>query len=133
MTTTGAPRTVAGHRVRPPLVAAAVAVLAAAVALAITTGAPWWLVAGGLVGPDLAFLAALGGRPDAPGLMPRRAVRPYNLLHHPAGPAAARVGRGHRVRARRRTGAGVGRAHRVGPLGRLHAPRAGRLPEVRVA
>lgn len=79
---------VAGHTVRPPLVVAASALLGAAVALAVATGAPWWLVALGLIGPDLAFLAALGDRPIAPGRMPRRAVRPYNLVHHPAGPVA---------------------------------------------
>lgn len=80
--------TLAGHTVRPALVAAAFALLGAAVTLAVATGAPWWLVAAGLIGPDLAFLAAVGDRPTAPGLMPRRAVRPYNIVHHPAGPLA---------------------------------------------
>lgn len=80
--------TVGGHTVRPPLLAAAFGVLGAAIALAVATGAPWWLIVTGLIGPDLAFLAAIGDRPTAPGLMPRRAVRPYNLVHHPAGPLA---------------------------------------------
>lgn len=80
-------RVVAGHAVRPPLVVAAVVVLGVTIALAVVTGAPWWLVAIGLIGPDLTFLAAIGDRPTAPGLMPRRAVLPYNLAHHPAGPA----------------------------------------------
>ncbi len=81
-------RTIAGHQVRATGVLAAFAVLGASITLAVATGAPWWLIAVGVVGPDLSFLAAIGQAPDAPGLMPRRAVVPYNLVHHPAGPVA---------------------------------------------
>ncbi len=81
-------RTIAGHEVRATGVVAAFAVLGASIALAVATGAPWWLVAIGVIGPDLSFLAALGQAPDAPGRMPHRAVVPYNAVHHPAGPAA---------------------------------------------
>ncbi len=79
------------HVIRPlPLVAAFVA-LAGAVAVAAYTGAPWWIVPLGVVGPDLSFLAAIGGPANVDGNMPPRVVKPYNLVHHPVGPSVALV------------------------------------------
>jgi hypothetical protein len=80
------PRVVLGHPVEGPRIAVATVLLSASVWIAATTSAPWWVVALGVVGPDLAFLAALGTRPEAPGLMPRQMVRVYNATHHLAGP-----------------------------------------------
>ena len=39
-----------------------------------------WPALLGLIGPDLAFLAGIG-QPHGPGLLPRRTVLSYNLLH----------------------------------------------------
>ncbi len=77
------------HVLRPIPLTLAFASLAVAVALTIRTGANWWLVPTGVLGPDLSFLAAIGGPAQVDGNMPPRVVRPYNLLHHPAGPATA--------------------------------------------
>lgn len=79
-------RTVLGHRVQPPAVVAAFLVLGTAGAVVVAAGAPWWAVVAGVVGPDLTFLAAGVERPAAPGLMPRRAVTPYNAAHRPLVP-----------------------------------------------
>jgi Domain of unknown function (DUF4260) len=89
---------VLGHRLHAPHLVAAFALLGASIALAASTGAPWWLVAAGVIGPDLSFLAAIGAPPPArPGLMPPRVVPVYNAVHHWAGPtllAAAAVALG---------------------------------------
>jgi hypothetical protein len=77
------------HPIRPLPLAAAFIVLGAAALLVIDDRAAWWVIAAGVIGPDLAFLAAIGAPAPQPRLMPARAVRSYNLLHHPAGPAAA--------------------------------------------
>lgn len=45
-------------------------------------GAVAWAAVGGVLAPDLAFLAAIGGGPHHPAALPARAVRPYNLTHH---------------------------------------------------
>ena len=63
--------------------------LGAATILAVRTAAPWWVLAIGIIGPDLTFLTAAGQQPPAPGLMPQRAVPFYNAAHHPTLPAAA--------------------------------------------
>lgn len=57
------------------------ALLAGSIALAVRTGTPWWLVLTGFVGPDLAFVLAVGQEHVAPRRIPRRVVAPYNLLH----------------------------------------------------
>ncbi len=44
-----------------------------------------WVLTIGTFGPDLAFLTALGAPNPGNGALPRRAVSPYNALHHPAG------------------------------------------------
>lgn len=85
------PREIAGHHVSPVPLVAAFALLGGAIAAAVATGSPWWLIAIGIVGPDLTFLAAIGQTPAGPGLLPRRAVRPYNAAHHPGGPAVLLV------------------------------------------
>ncbi|CAN5655346.1 hypothetical protein BH11ACT8_BH11ACT8_35690 [soil metagenome] len=75
----------AGHDVRPPVVLAALLVLGAAAALVVGGHAPWWVLPLGVLGPDLAFLAAVGSpAPEERGAMPPRAVAPYNAVHHPA-------------------------------------------------
>jgi len=79
------------HVIRPlPLIAAFV-VLGAAIALAVNGLATWWVIPAGVIGPDLSFLAALGAPEAEHGRLPARAVRPYNLVHHPAGPITAVV------------------------------------------
>ena len=45
-----------------------------------------WLIATGVIGPDLSFVAAIGAAPLAPGLLAPRAVRPYNVVHTPVTP-----------------------------------------------
>jgi hypothetical protein len=77
------------HLIRPVPLATAFVVLGAAALLVIDDHAAWWVIATGVIGPDLAFLAAIGAPTPQRGIMPARAVRPYNLLHHPAGPIAA--------------------------------------------
>ncbi len=77
------------HLIRPVPLVSAFAVLSAAVLLVIDDRASWWVIAAGVIGPDLAFLGAISAPALQPGLMPTRVVRPYNLLHHPAGPIAA--------------------------------------------
>jgi len=77
------------HLIRPVPLASAFVVLGAAVRLVIDDHGSWWVIAAGVIAPDLAFLAAIGAPAPQPGLMPARVVRPYNLLHHPAGPIAA--------------------------------------------
>ncbi len=44
-----------------------------------------------MIGPDLSFLAAIGGPSNVDGTMPPRVVGPYNLVHHPLGPSALLV------------------------------------------
>ncbi len=77
------------HVMRPAPLAAAFIVLGAAILLVTHDHAAWWVIPAGVISPDLAFLAAIGGPAPQLGLMPTRAVTPYNLLHHPAGPIAA--------------------------------------------
>ncbi len=80
-------RVLAGHRLHAPYLVAAFALLGTSIAPAVSVGAPWWLVAAGVIGPDLSFLAAIGAPPpERPGLMPRRVVPLYNAVHHWAGP-----------------------------------------------
>ncbi len=79
------------HVIRPIPLAGAFAALGGAIALAHYTDAPWWIVPLGVIGPDLSFLAAIGGPANVDGNMPPRVIRPYNLVHHPLGPAALLV------------------------------------------
>ena len=68
---------------------AATATLAAAIALYLQGSVGSWVLPALWLGPDIAFLVGVGetgGR--APGQMPDRAVRPYNLLHRMSGPIA---------------------------------------------
>lgn len=61
---------------------AAVVVGAFALFEAVKYGGWAWGAAGvGLLGPDLAFLAAIGAPVPEHGRLPARAVRSYNLLH----------------------------------------------------
>jgi hypothetical protein len=71
------------HVIRPTPLVLAFCALAGAIALAHFAGAPWWIVPLGITGPDLSFLAAIGGPSNVDGNMPPRVVRPYNLMHHP--------------------------------------------------
>jgi len=64
----------------------AVVLVAGAVAVSWRMDAGVAPVVLGIVGPDLAFLAAIGS-PHERGRLPRRAVTPYNVAHHPVGPA----------------------------------------------
>jgi len=77
------------HVIRPVPLSAAFVVLGAAILLAVSGHAAWWVVPAGVIGPDLSFLAALGAPEPAHGLLPIQAVRPSNIVHHPAGPMAA--------------------------------------------
>jgi hypothetical protein len=79
------------HVIRPVALVAAFAALGGAIAVAHYTSAPWWIVPLGVIGPDLSFLAAIGGPSNVDGNMPPRVVKPYNLVHHPLGPAALLV------------------------------------------
>ena len=79
------------HVIRPIPLAAAFAALGGAIALAHDTSTPWWIVPLGVIGPDLSFLAAIGGPSNVDGTMPPRVVRPYNLVHRPLGPTALLV------------------------------------------
>jgi len=79
------------HVIRPVPLTAAFAVLGVAILLAVAGHAAWWVIPAGVIGPDLSFLAALGAPQPEHGLMPARAVVPYNIVHHPAGPIAAVV------------------------------------------
>jgi hypothetical protein len=76
------------HVLRPIPLASSFAVLGGAIALAHYTVAAWWIVPLGALGPDLSFLAAIGGPGNVDGNMPPRVVGPYNLVHHPFGPIA---------------------------------------------
>lgn len=76
------------HHLHPVPLIGAFALVGLAIALAADGHGSGWAVAGGVIGPDLSFLAAVGSAPTAPGLMPKRAVRPYNTVHHPVGPMA---------------------------------------------
>jgi len=77
------------HVLRPVPLGAAFVVLASAIVVSAHFDAAWWLIAFGVIGPDLSFLAAVGQPAGDGGQMPTRAVRPYNLAHHPAGPTLA--------------------------------------------
>lgn len=80
------PRTLLGHPIETPRLVVAGALLSAAAAVVVLTSAPWWVVLLGTIGPDLAFLAAVGTRPATRGSMPSRVVPVYNATHHLAGP-----------------------------------------------
>jgi len=79
------------HVVHPIPLASAFAAVGGAIALAHYSSAPWWIVPLGVIGPDLSFLAAIGGPSNVNGNMPPRVIRPYNLVHHPLGPTALLV------------------------------------------
>ena len=74
------------HQIRPAWTLTAFVLLAVAIAVAARGHNSLWLIAAGIVGPDLSFLAAIGATPLAPGLLAQRAVRPYNLVHTPITP-----------------------------------------------
>ncbi len=58
----------------------------AAIAITVTTSAPWWLIPTLILAPDVSYLAAVGGEPsDAPGAMPRSDPC-ANTAHDPSGP-----------------------------------------------
>lgn len=79
------------HVIGPLPLVAAFAALAGAIALVHCSSAPWWIVPLGVIAPDLSFVAAVGGPSNVGGNMPPRVVGPYNLVHHPLGPAALLV------------------------------------------
>jgi hypothetical protein len=72
---------------RPGHLVAGLLLLAAAVVAATTWGTGVSSVLVFALLPDVALLAAAGAK-HAPGQLPARAVPLYNLLHHPAVPAA---------------------------------------------
>jgi hypothetical protein len=74
------------HEFRPAWTLTAFGLLAAAIAVATRDQRSLWLVAAGIIGPDLSFLAAIRATPLAPGQLAQRAVRPYNVVHHPSTP-----------------------------------------------
>jgi hypothetical protein len=74
------------HTFHPTRTVLAFALLGGAAVLARHHGINLWVLAVGVIGPDLSFLAAIGAPDSGTGTLPRRAVRPYNLVHHPAGP-----------------------------------------------
>ena len=76
------------HIIRPLPLVLAFTTLGGAIALVHLNRAPWWIIPLGIVGPDLSFLAAIGGPSNVNGNMPPRVVRPYNLVHHPFGPVS---------------------------------------------
>jgi hypothetical protein len=78
-----AARTSHRHTIRPAWTLTAFVLLGVAIAIASRGHDSLWLIAVGIIGPDLSFLAAVGATPVAPGLLARRAVRPYNLVHTP--------------------------------------------------
>ena len=86
-----AARTPPKHSSNTVLLLPVLAVLVAASVLAVHTGTPWWLVLGGFAGPDLALALGIGHAQATPGLLPGRAVVPYNLLHRPVTPVLALV------------------------------------------
>ena len=67
---------------------AAFGLLGTAVAVAHAHGVGLWVVALATLGPDLAFVAAIGAPHERGGPMPARVVPLYNLAHHPAGALA---------------------------------------------
>lgn len=54
-------------------------------------GWAWVAAAVGLIGPDLVMLGGIGAAPVAAGVLPRRIVPAYNLVHRPAGPVLLMV------------------------------------------
>lgn len=53
--------------------------------------APWWMLVGFAVLPDLSFVAAIGATDDIGRELPRRAVPVYNAVHTLVAPAAVLV------------------------------------------
>lgn len=78
-------RRVAGHSIRPTILFVAIASLAATVVAATVMGVSGWLIALGLLAPDLVPLVAFR-RPEQPGRMPRSMVPLYNATHSLVGP-----------------------------------------------
>ncbi len=76
------------HVWRPLPITAAFVAVGAAIEVLWRAHAAWWLVPLGVIGPDLSFLAGIGGPANVGGLMPPRVVRPYNLVHRLGGPVA---------------------------------------------
>ena len=74
------------HTFHPLHTLAAFALLGTAAVLAHRHGIGMWVLGVGIIGPDLSFLAAIGAPNPGNGTLARRAVRPYNLVHHPVGP-----------------------------------------------
>lgn len=66
---------------RPFILIPGLAVLTGAIAMAVRTGTPWWLVLVGFAAPDLAFVLAIAQENGAPGRIPRSAITSYNMLH----------------------------------------------------
>jgi hypothetical protein len=77
---------VAGHTLTPLWMLFAAVIAAASIVLASISGSSGWWVAAGLIGPDLAFLLAIGVPNTTPGRMPARVIPVYNALHRPVGP-----------------------------------------------
>jgi hypothetical protein len=77
------------HKIRPIPLTSALIILATSVLLVARADALWWVIPLGLIGPDLSFLAAIGGPTPVQGNIAARVVRTYNLFHHPAGPILA--------------------------------------------
>jgi hypothetical protein len=76
------------HTFHPWWTIAAFGLLIGAAVAAHRHGLPLWALAIGVLGPDLSFLAAIGAPIEEPGQLPRRAVGPYNAVHHPLAPLA---------------------------------------------
>lgn len=68
--------------------AAAAAVLASFTAFEVVKygGWAWGAAAVGLIAPDLVMLGGIGATPAARGVLPRRIIPAYNLVHRPVGP-----------------------------------------------
>jgi hypothetical protein len=77
-------------RIRPFALVLAFVLVAGAIVMAWRTGAGVLPIILGVAGPDMSFLAAIGA-PHERGRLPRRAVTPYNVAHHPVGPALVLV------------------------------------------
>ena len=75
---------------RPAYALAALVLLAAAIAAAVTHGTGYWQLGAFILAPDLAFVLAWGGGLERGQLHPR-AVPLYNALHRLWGPLALAV------------------------------------------
>lgn len=79
------------HQLHPLHLLAAFGLVGLAGFVAHSNSIPMWTLAIGIIGPDLSFLAAIGAPNQPNGALARRAVRPYNAMHHPIGPLVAIV------------------------------------------